>query len=567
MASKASKSSDEFVFLPLGGSGEIGMNLNLFGYGRASNRKWVIVDIGVTFGNASTPGVDIIMPDTAYIEEHQHNLLGIVLTHAHEDHMGALARLWPRLRCPVYATPFTMWLVKDRLAEAGLLDEVELIEIPMQGSFDLGPFQFDLITLTHSIPEPNALAIRTDLGTVLHTGDWKIDPNPQIGTGVDEAALKALGDEGVLAMICDSTNVFSPGESGSEEGVRLELTRLIGEFPGKAIAVATFASNVARLQSVMYAAKANKRSVCLIGRSMHRMTAAAKAVGMLGDVGHLLSEDEASAMPAGHVLYLCTGSQGEPRAALSRIAEGNHRTVKFKKGDVVIFSSKIIPGNEIGIFALQNALADDGVQIVTEKDRPIHVSGHPNRDELKRMYEWVRPEVAIPVHGERRHLLEHARFAKTVGAQTSIAGRNGEMLRLAPNGPEVIDIVPSGRLHEDSGLIVSADDDALRLRRKMAFAGYIGVSVVVDQRGRLISGPEPRIAGFPEGENGDAMDELIDAVADACEQAFREMPAKARKDEDAIEEKLAGRVKRIVRNRTNKRALVEIHAHKVKVET
>lgn len=558
------KTDTDFVFLPLGGSGEIGINLNLFGHGRQDHRKWVIVDIGVTFGNASTPGVDIIMPDTAFIEAHRHNLLGIVLTHAHEDHMGALARLWPRLRCPVYATPFTMWLVKDRLAEAGLLDEVELIEIPLKGQFDLGPFHFELITLTHSIPEPNALVIRTDLGTVLHTGDWKIDPNPQIGDGVDEAALKALSDEGVLAMICDSTNVFSPGESGSEEGVREELTRLIGEYEGRGVAVATFASNVARLQSVMYAARANNRSVCLIGRSMKRMTAAAKSVGMLSDVGHLLSEDEAVAMPAGHVLYLCTGSQGEPRAALSRIAEGNHRTVKFKRGDVVIFSSKIIPGNELGIFALQNALADDGVEIVTEKDRPIHVSGHPNRDELARMYEWVQPETAIPVHGERRHLLEHARFAKSVGVSKAQPGRNGEMVKLAPKGPEVIDIVPSGRLFEDGGEIVSASDDGLRLRRKMAYAGHVGVSLVVNEKGKMISGPEPRITGFPEGENGMIMDELIDAVIDAADDAFNELPSKARKDEDAIEDKLRGRVKRIVRDRTGKRAVVDIHAHIVR---
>lgn len=554
----------DFVFLPLGGSGEIGMNLNLFGHGRPGRRKWVIVDIGVTFGNADTPGIDIIMPDTEFIEDRRHDLLGIVLTHAHEDHMGALARLWPRLRCPVYATPFTMWLVKDRLAEAGLLDEVELIEIPMQGGFDLGPFRFDLITLTHSIPEPNALAIRTDLGTILHTGDWKIDPNPQIGTGVDEEALKALGDEGVLAMICDSTNVFSPGESGSEEGVRLELTKLIGENKGKGVAVATFASNVARLQSVMYAAKANNRSVCLIGRSMKRMTEAAKAVGMLDDVGHLLSENEAASMSSGHVLYLCTGSQGEPRAALSRIAQGNHRTVKFKRGDLVIFSSKIIPGNDIGIFALQNALADDGVEIVTEKDRPIHVSGHPNRDELKRMYEWVRPEIAIPVHGERRHLLEHARFAKKVGAKTSMPGRNGEMIRIAPNGPQVVDIVPSGRLYEDAGSIISSTDDSLRLRKKMAYAGHVGVSLVVTDKGQLISGPEPRVTGFPEGRDGEIMDELVDAVGDAAEDAFAKMTSRDKKNPDAIEDKVAARVKRVVRDRTGKRAVVEVHAHIVR---
>ncbi|MEL6687827.1 MAG: ribonuclease J [Pseudomonadota bacterium] len=558
------KTEKDFVFLPLGGSGEIGMNLNLFGHGVPGQRKWVIVDLGVTFGNAETPGVDVIMPDTQFIEDRRHDLLGIVLTHAHEDHMGALARLWPRLRCPVYATPFTMWLVKDRLAEAGILDEVELIEIPLQGSFELGPFQFDLITLTHSIPEPNALAIRTEFGTVLHTGDWKIDPNPQIGEGVDDAALRALGDEGVLAMICDSTNVFSPGESGSEEGVREELTRLIGEFEGRSVAVATFASNVARLQSVMYAARENNRSVCLIGRSMKRMTAAAKAVGLLSDVGHILSEDEAAAMPVGHVLYLCTGSQGEPRAALSRIADGSHRSVKFKSGDVVIFSSKIIPGNEKAIFALQNALADDGVDIITEKDRPIHVSGHPNRDELKRMYEWVRPQIAIPVHGERRHLLEHAKFAKTVGAQMSLPGRNGEMISLSPSGPEIVDIVPSGRLYEDGGEIVPSTDDGLRLRKKMAYAGHIGVSLVVNDKGRLISGPEPRIVGFPEGRHGEVLDGLLDAVTDAAEEAFEELSQRCRKDEDSIEEKIRGRVKRVVRNMTGKRSVVEVHAHIVK---
>lgn len=558
------KNKDEFVFLPLGGSGEIGMNLNLFGYGKPSRRKWVIVDIGVTFGNAETPGVDIIMPDTAYIEEYKDDLLGIVLTHAHEDHMGALARLWPRLRCPVYATPFTMWLVKDRLSEAGLLDQVELIEIPLEASFDLGPFHFDLISLNHSIPEPNALVIKTDLGQVLHTGDWKIDPNPQIGDPVDEDALRAVGDEGVLAMICDSTNVFSPGESGSEEGVRLELNKVIEEHKGQGIAVATFASNVSRLQSIMYAAKENNRSVCLIGRSMKRMTAAAKAVGMLSDVGHILSENEAAAMPAAHVLYLCTGSQGEPRAALSRIAAGSHRTVKFKSGDVVIFSSKVIPGNELGIFALQNSLAEDGVKIITEKDRPIHVSGHPCRDELKMMYEWVRPEVAIPVHGERRHLLEHARFAKTVGARKSIPARNGEMILLAPNGPRVIDIVPSGRLYEDGGKIVSSTDDGMRLRRKMAYAGHVAVSLVINDKGKLISGPEPRISGFPEGENGAVMDELLDAVADMAERAFNELAPRSRKDLDAIEDKLRGRVKRVVRDITDKRSIVEIHAHMVK---
>lgn len=568
---------DELVFLPLGGCGEIGMNLNMFGFGPEHDRKWVIVDIGVTFGDASTPGIDIIMPDIEFIEQERANILGIVLTHAHEDHMGALGRLWPRIKCPVYATPFTMYLVKDRLSEFNLLGDVELHEVPLKGSFELGPFGFDLITLTHSIPEPNALAIRTPLGTILHTGDWKIDMAPQIGEPVDEAALRALGKSGVLAMICDSTNVFSPGEAGSEEGVRREISKLVSEYDGKGVAVASFASNVARMESIMMAARDNSRSVCLVGRSMKRMTAAAKSVGLLDTIGRLIDEEEAQSMPAAHVLYLCTGSQGEARAALSRIASGQHRSVKLHKGDAVIFSSKIIPGNEKGIFALQNALADDGIEVVTEKSRPIHVSGHPCRDELSQMYDWVNPKIAIPVHGERRHLLEHARLAKSLGIKHALAPHNGEMILLAagkggatPSGaggtqaPKIIDIVPSGRLHQDGSDIVSASDEGLRLRKKMAYAGHVTVSLVVNSKGRLLSGPEPRISGFAEGRNGEVLGDLLDAVADAAEAAFDKLSPKARRDEDVIELKLGSQVRRMVKDKTGKRAVVEICAHKVK---
>lgn len=553
---------DEFVFLPLGGSGEIGMNLNLFGFGPKHKRKWLIIDIGVTFGDLNTPGVEIIMPDTAFIEEHVDDLLGIVLTHAHEDHMGALARLWPRLKCPVYATPFTMYLVKDRLAEVGLLDDVPLHKVELGSRFSIGDFDLELITLTHSIPEPNAVAIRTPLGTVLHTGDWKIDMDPQVGAPVDEAALRKLGDDGVMAMICDSTNVFSPGFAGSEAGVRTELIKLIGEYPGKAVAVASFASNVARIESVMMAAKANNRNVCLVGRSMHRMVGAAKAIGLLGEVGHILDEDEAADMPQGHVLYLCTGSQGEPRAALSKIANGNHRNVSFKQGDVVIFSSKIIPGNEKGIFALQNALADDGISIVTEKDRDIHVSGHPCRDELKAMYEWVRPDIAIPVHGERRHLLEHAQLARDLGTRKALAPHNGEMIRLAPTGPEIVDIVPSGRLHQDGNVIVSDNDEGLRLRRKMAYAGQVSISLVVDKaKGRIISGPDPRINGFPHGHNDKHIDAMIEDIADEAENAFKTLGRKARQDEDLIEDRIRSKVRKRIRQQTGKRAVVDVIAH------
>ena len=557
-----SKTKNELVFLPLGGSGEIGMNLNLYGIGPEHDRKWIIVDLGVTFGGPDTPGVDIIMPDTGFIEERRDDLLAIVLTHAHEDHMGALARLWPRLRCPVYATPFTMFLVKDRLAEFGLTDEVELHQVEMGARFDIGPFDIELVTLTHSIPEPNALALRTDHGLVLHTGDWKIDETPALGPPPDEARLRELGDEGILAMVCDSTNVFSPGMSGSEDGVRDELIKLIGEYDGKAVAVATFASNVGRLSSIMEAAKRNDRSVCLIGRSMHRMTRAAQSIGLLADYT-IIDEEMAASLPQGHVLYLVTGSQGEPRAALSRIANGEHRSVRMGKGDVVIFSSKVIPGNEKGIFALQNALADEGIEIVTEKDRPIHVSGHPNQDELARMYEWARPQIAIPVHGERRHLLRHAELAKSFGARAAVPGRNGEMLRLAPDGPEVIDIVASGRLHVDGTDIVASDDDGLRQRRKMSYAGHVGVSLVVDKSGRIVSGPEPRISGFPQGQGGSLAEDLLDAIADTAEDAFDSLSKQARKDEDLIEDKVRAKVKRLVRDRTGKRALVEVHAHKV----
>ena len=553
------KNKDEFVFLPLGGSGEIGMNLNVFGFGPPHKRQYIIVDIGVTFGDLNTPGVDIIMPDIEFFRGIEDSLLGIVLTHAHEDHMGALARLWPRLRCPVYATPFTMYLVKDRLGEVGLTQDVPLHEIDLEGSFSIGPFDLEYVTLTHSIPEPNALTIKTPLGTVFHTGDWKIDPDPLLGEPIDPSQLKAIGEEGVLAMICDSTNVFSPGNAGSELGVREQLVKLIAQYDGKKVAVASFASNVARLSSVMHAANENHRSVCLVGRSMHRMVGAARATGIIGKSPVLLDEQEAAQMPDGNVLYLCTGSQGEPRAALSRIAAGDHRNVKMSKGDVVIFSSKIIPGNEKTIFALQNQLAESGIEIVTEKSHDIHVSGHPCRDDLRAMYDWIKPQIAIPVHGERRHLLEHSKLAEELGVERTHAPDNGETIRIAPHGPKVTDIVPSGRLHEDGGEIVSAHDDGLRLRRKMSFAGYVGVSMAVDGKGKLVGGPDPRISGFAEGRNGDLLEDLLDDVADVAERKFDGLRPSARKDPDKVEAEIGTAVRRFFRNRPGyKRPVVEV---------
>lgn len=556
------KSADELVFLPLGGCGEIGMNLNLYGFGPAGARKWLIADIGVTFGGPDTPGVEIIMPDIEFLRGKEKDILGIVLTHAHEDHMGALARLWPRLRCPIYATPFTHFLALDRLAEAGL-DDVPLHEIQLSSRFSLGPFDIELVTLTHSIPEPNALILRTPAGLVLHTGDWKIDPKPQLGTGVDDAALRAAGKEGVLAMVCDSTNVFSPGIAGSEEGVRTELTKLIGEYPDGTIAVASFASNVARMNTVFSAARAHNRSVCLIGRSMHRMYRAAQACDIFGPEVSVISEEEAGALPARHVLYLCTGSQGEPRAALSRIADGNHRTVNLGVGDTVIFSSKIIPGNEKAIFALQNQLADKGIEIITEKMRPIHVSGHPCRDELKQMYKWAQPHIAIPVHGERRHLLEHANLAKSLGVKHALAPHNGEMIQLSKSGAQITEITACGRLHEDCGKIISARDDSLRQRKKMAYNGHIIIGLAIDKKGNLVSGPDPRVSGFPEGKNGELIEKFLDQIAERADRSFGHLKGRERRDLDLVEEKLATSIRRFVREETGKRPIVDVLAHRV----
>jgi len=457
---------DELVFLPLGGSNEIGMNFNLYGFGPAHARKWIVVDLGVTFGDQTTPGVEIILPDPEFIEEHAKDILGIVLTHAHEDHIGAVAWLWPRLKAPLFATPFTAFLLREKLREADLLEAAAITEVPLNGTIRLGPFEITLITLTHSIPEPNGLAIRTPLGTVLHTGDWKIDPDPLTGAVTDEGAIRRLGDEGVLAMVCDSTNVFVDGEAGSESEVRATLDGLIPQLKGR-VAAACFASNVARMDTIIRAAEANGRRVCLVGRSMIRMAAAAKSVGLLQGVRDFIPDSEAKHLPDAGVLYLCTGSQGEPRAALARVADGTHPHVKLGAGDACIFSSRVIPGNEVPIRNLQNKLADLGVRLYTERDHPgIHVSGHPCRDELKRMYQWARPQIAVPTHGERRHLLEHVALAKDLQVPQAIAPRNGDMVRLAPGMAMVVDEAPAGRLYVDAGVVTPENGDALFLEVK-----------------------------------------------------------------------------------------------------
>lgn len=549
-----SVTGDELVFLPLGGSNEIGMNLNAYGFGPPQARKWIIVDIGVTFAaEEHLPGVELILPDPAYLEGE--DVLGIVLTHAHEDHIGAIAHLWPRFKVPVWATPFTAALVREKLREKGLEKQVRMHEVLLKHRFQLGPFGIEYVTITHSIPEPNGLAIHTPLGTVLHTGDWKIDPDPLLGETTDVTRLREIGEAGVLAMVCDSTNVFSPGESGSEAGVREEMIKVVAEQTGK-VAVACFASNVARMLSAVEAARRTGRTVCLVGRSMIRIAGCARAVGLIDPQTSFVDPAQAGYLPADKVLYLCTGSQGEPRAALSQIAEGRHPHVTLNEGDSVLFSSREIPGNERAIYDLQNRLAVRGVKVVTAHDRPIHVSGHPCRDELAAMYAWVRPKVAVPTHGEHRHLVEHAKLAEGLQVPASIVMQNGAMLRLAPGAAEIIDEVPAGRLYLDGAALVAEGDVAVRDRKFLAEHGMIAVSLVVDAKGRIKSGPDVRARGIA-ATTDKAYELALEELADAAEAAFGKLSVSDRTDEETAEAAIAKAVRRAAERAFSKRPVVE----------
>lgn len=547
--------ADELVFLPLGGSGEIGMNLNLYGFGPSRSRKWLMVDLGVTFGNDSTPGIDLIMPDTAFIEDHADDLVGLVLTHAHEDHIGAVAHLWPRLRCPVYATPFTATLVRAKLIDQGIENEVPLHVVELGARFPLGPFDIEFVTLTHSIPEPNALAIRTPLGTIMHTGDWKIDPEPLVGSKMNVERLMEIGNEGVRAIICDSTNVFSPGTAGSEADVAASLIEVIKPCTGR-VAVTTFASNVARVESIARAAAACDRHVILVGRSMFRLVGAAREAGYLADLPPLLTEHDVGYLPNEKVLLICTGSQGEPRAALARIVEDSHQNITLSKGDTVIFSSRIIPGNESTIFDLQNRLSERGIDIVTERDHFVHVSGHPCRDDLISMYQWIKPELAIPVHGEARHLAEHAVLARELQVPETIVTRNGLMTRIAPGPAEVIAEVEHGRLYLDGEVLIGAEEGAVQERRKLAFAGAVFVSLVLDEAGEVRGDPQVVLHGLPEEDN--AGDTFEDIALDAIDDALDKLPMKRRKDDDVVAEAVRRAVRGSIRREWGKKAQVSV---------
>ncbi len=547
---------DGVVFVPLGGTGEIGMNLNLYG----CQGRWLMVDLGITFGNETTPGIDVLMPDPSFVEQRLEALDGIVITHAHEDHLGAVTYLWPWLRKPIYASPFAAAFLRVKLQEEGLLSDVPLHEVPLGSRFQVGAFDVEMIGTTHSIPEPNALAIRTPAGTILHTADWKFDPDPLIGGTADTEALRRLGNEGVLAMIGDSTNIFTKGHSGSEADVRRALIEVVGRNTAGKIAIACFASNVARLESAAVAARENGRHVALVGRSLWRMNATARSCGYLTDLPPFLDDEAAAALPPEKVLYVATGSQGEPRAALTRIAAGAHRSVSLGEGDTVVFSSRVIPGNERAILAMQNRLVRGGVEIITARDAPVHVSGHPARDEVEEMYRLVRPRVAVPVHGEALHLMEHASVARACGVAHVMVIQDGDMLRLDGDAPRVIDQAATGLLALDGDRLVPMGSPMLRDRRRMMTNGAAAVTLVLNGKGGLVADPVVSARGLLDpDEDGDDLDSLINAIRGVVDRLDR----RALNDDETVREEARRAVGRFFRGSQNRRPLTDIHLVRV----
>src|SRR5262252_1579636 len=507
--------NEELVFASLGGVGEIGMNLALYGIGSERSKQWLIVDFGVAFAGDDLPGVDLIMPDIAYLIEERRNIAGIMLTHAHEDHFGALLDLWPRLRVPVYATPFTAALFEaKRLGEQGA-PEIPIKVVPLGSRFTLGPFDIELVSVAHSIPESNALIIRTPLGTVLHTGDWKIDPTPVLGPPTDEAKLRAVGEEGVLALVGDSTNAVREGRSPSEADVAKVLAELVRNAPGR-VAVTTFASNVARIRSAALAGFAAGREIVVIGRAMERVIQVARETGYLDGIGDFRGTDVYGYLPPDKVLALCTGSQGEPRAALARIALDEHPDVSLTKGDRVIFSSRTIPGNEKAVGRVVNGLVSQGVEVISDRTHLVHVSGHPRRAELEDMYGWVKPRIAVPVHGEALHLAEHAALARKSGVPQALVCKNGDVVRLAPGPAAVVDEVPQGRLYKDGRLVIDGEGRTVADRRRLGFVGVVSVAVALDDRGAIAGDPAVELIGIPQtGADGASFQDIaFDAVDD-----------------------------------------------------
>ncbi len=541
-----------FAFLPLGGTGEIGMNLNLY----RCDESWLAVDCGIGFGGNETPEAEILMPDPAFIAERRQALVGLVITHAHEDHLGAVAHLWPQLRCPVYATPFAAAVLRRKLGEAQLQSQVPLHVIPTGGSFALGPFRLQFVGMTHSVPEMQALVIRTDYGTVLHSGDWKLDPEPLVGPATDLEAFAALGREGVLAMVCDSTNAMVEGVSGSEADARRNLASLIRSLSGR-VAVTCFASNVARVESIALAAEAAGRSVLIVGRSLRNLDVAARECGYLADVPPFLSEQDAEDVPDDHLLMIVTGSQGEPRSALSRIAADTHQNISLGQGDTVIYSSRMIPGNERAVMAVQDNLVKRGVRVLTDRDHSVHVSGHASRDEIRQLYGLVRPKYAVPVHGEWRHLTAHAELAREEGV-TPMLLEDGDVLNLAPGRVEVIDSAPVGRLALDGNRILPLNGGVLAARRKMLFNGMVLASLVVDGGGRVLGEPKLSAPGLFDEDDAEAS-----RVSGAFSAGLAEISNLVRQDEDEFRDAAKTALRRALGRKMQKRPLVDVHLMRI----
>jgi ribonuclease J len=546
-------------FVPLGGVGEIGVNTYLYGL----EGRWLMVDLGIGFADDRLPGVDIVLPDLRFIEEQRSALDGLIITHAHEDHIGAVPYLWQRLGCPIWCTPFAAAVLRKKLAETEIARQVPINVVEPGQTFRVGGFDCRFVHVTHSIPDSNALTLDTPFGRVLHTGDWKLDPAPLVGARTDVPALEALGREGVLAIVGDSTNVLSPGTSGSEAEVRESLTKLIAGQPNRVV-LTTFASNIARLETAMLAAHAAGREIFVVGRSMRRMVEAAREVGYLKDIPPIRDEREAELLPRDRVLYLCTGSQGEARSALVRIAGGQHPRVRLEPDDTVIFSAKIIPGNERTLYNLHNQLVRSGIEVITEVDHFVHVSGHPCRDEVEQMYRWIRPKVAIPVHGEARHLHAHQRLAQDLRIEHAVLIENGDVLRIAPGVPSVIDEVPVGRMVMETDSLVGAGDDLFRTRRRLMNHGTILVGLVLDEEGSILAQPQLTPLGAFELER---FGEMRAVVRDAITDAIEDMSDEAVREDERVREAVRIALRQALDLPRHRRPIVEVQITRLSAET
>jgi ribonuclease J len=552
--------NEELVFAPLGGVGEIGMNLSLYGLGTERRKAWLAVDLGVAFAGDDLPGIDLIMPDIRFLVAERKSLLGLVLTHAHEDHYGALIDLWPRLKVPLYATPFTAALLEAKRQSEPGAPEIPVTVVPLGGRIKLGPFDIEFVPVAHSIPESNALIIRTPLGSVLHTGDWKLDPTPLVGPPTDEARLKALGEAGCLAVIGDSTNAVRDGRSPSERDVAKSLGELIAAAPGR-VAVTTFASNVARMRAVADAARMCGREVVLVGRAMERIAQVARETGYLDGVQDFRGPDTYGYLPADKVVALCTGSQGEPRAALARIAQDEHPEVTLGKGDRVIFSSRTIPGNERAVGRVVNGLVGLGVEVITDRTHLVHVSGHPRRAELEDLFRWVRPRVAVPVHGEALHLSEHGALARKAGVPQVVVCRNGDVVQLAPGPARIADEVPEGRLYKDGKLLVDAEARTVADRRRLGFVGVVSVALALDEVGATPGDPQVEMIGIPD-KTADGRT-FLDIAYDAVVETIRTLPRARRRDPDSVADAVKRAVRAAVAAQWGKKPLCLVHVVEV----